>query len=409
MSAAQRIPCVALVPEAQRLPAVFHVAGLASCTIAPLMTAGTIVGGVATGAGNRGSRPELRVAVALLATRLPVAATEVEARIAIVVEPTRFPSRFRMARRAFLAQCAFVHVILAMAGLAGCRQFVVMQRATVTRIASHDPMAIAEREMRVTIVLKRRCLPVGGIVAAAAADAKAPLVGVVLAMAAQAVEWRVGERLVDVAAPARRACMALQQRETGLRVMKRGRAPGIGVVTARAIGPQARAMHVVLAVAGGAIGRCVPMACAGTMAAGAGRGGMAAAQDKVAGGVIEPLLVELHDLRVPPPVLGMAGSALALRDATMVAGALPNIARHGFVAIETEARLRRSVEAHVTPAAVGLDLGVSLDDLAGHQRGLQPLAVRRRVTDNGGERNEHGRRAGDGLNTRERPRHGRRL
>jgi hypothetical protein len=68
----------------------------------------------------------------------------------------------------------------------------------------------------------------------------------------------------------------------------------------------------------------------------------------------------------------MAGAAFLVRDMSVVPLALGNVAGDVLVAVQTLPRLCRPVEPHVAVLAFALELGVPLDDLAWHDRGLKP-------------------------------------
>src|SRR5262245_21281880 len=74
----------------------------------------------------------------------------------------------------------------------------------------------------------------------------------------------------------------------------------------------------------------------------------------------------------------MAGAAVGLLHEAVIAFVLRPVARDDLVAVEALPGLRRPVEAHVAVLALRLELGVTLDDLSGHDRGLNSLRGRAR-------------------------------
>ena len=122
--------------------------------------------------------------------------------------------------------------------------------------------------------------------------------------------------------------------------------------------------------------------------------------------MVECLFGKHDDLRIAALVLRMAGPALAFLDAAVVPGTGSHVARHMFVAVKAEPRLRTAVEGYMTVLAYGLELGMPLYDRTGHDGGFEALRAGRVGAcrqDSGRDDNRNPEKASS---TREQPRHG---
>jgi hypothetical protein len=137
-------------------------------------------------------------------------------------------------------------------------------------------------------------------------------------------------------------------------------------------------MDIVLPVAGIALMRGLAILLSLGMAIAAFRVDMLAAKNEVRIGVIEALLVQRNDIRRPSLVLGMALAAGLLRRgcATMKAGLCCGVASDVLVAIEAQRILLLLPEGLMALAALGLDVRVALDNLAGHHQRLDRVRAR---------------------------------
>lgn len=114
MLAAQRIPGIAIMIEADGLPFTVDVTALALLAEASLVSVFLVILAVA-GDAARGRPLEFGVLVAITATDVLVLAGKREAGLA-VIEGRVFPARITMAVRAVVAELALVRVVLAMTG-----------------------------------------------------------------------------------------------------------------------------------------------------------------------------------------------------------------------------------------------------------------------------------------------------
>ena len=203
---------------------------------------------------------------------------------------------------------------------------------------------------------------------------------VVLLMARNAGERRAFEVLCLVARIAGDVRVAVSQRKPGLAVIETGLLPVDLAVAVCAPPAELARVLVVLLVAGVAIGGRFPVFLGRHVAGAAldfGRG-VASFQHEVGHPVVESSCIDRRNLRIAPLVLRVAGAALFLGDAPVVPLALGDVARDVLVAVQTLPALRRAVEPHVAVFALAFELGVSLYDLAGHDRRLKTLRGRAR-------------------------------
>ena len=139
-------------------------------------------------------------------------------------------------------------------------------------------------------------------------------------------------------------------------------------------------MRVVFRMAGEAVRRRITMLAPGLVTGAAFGVEMQSDQFEIRHRVIEPLFVETNDVGVAADVIRVAGFALrraGVRMASMKAGRGRDVVCHVLMAIHAQSALRLLVEGLVTAGAFDFDFGMSLDDLARHQQGLDVLRMRR--------------------------------
>ena len=96
-----------------------------------------------------------------------------------------------------------------------------------------------------------------------------------------------------------------------------------------------------------------------------------AGQRKVGEVMVEGALIELHDIGIPPFVIGVAFCAVGvLRTRIPTMEAMPGIDVHGnrLMAVEAELALLRTLESQVAVAAFGFVLRMTFDDVARHHQ-----------------------------------------
>ena len=156
------------------------------------------------------------------------------------------------------------------------------------------------------------------------------------------------------------------QREVGLAVVEPGMLPiGLGMAVG-AVWTESAAVFVVLLVAGHAFRRCCAKLLAGRVTVAAGDLGarVPATQREIGLAVIERSSVERRDIHVAPLMLGMTAPAILVAQASVKPAMCLHVAGHVLVAVEAQTGLRGPVEAHVALGAVGVELGVTDDELS---------------------------------------------
>ena len=275
---AQRESGVALVDEDYRLPCFLHVAGLAVFAVAAPVPFLAVIPFMAVEAGRRKFFAEPQILMAALTLGIPMFIAQRETGVPVMVKAGRIlPFCLGMTALAFFSERAFVRVVLAMARIAVGGGFRLRDGFAVTRFALDRLMPSAQREMRVVGMPERRGFPKRVVVAFPAAGAEAALVGIVLAMAGDAVAGRAGKALIDMAIGALGFGMTVQQRESRFGMVEARLLPVALVVAVGAFCAQAALVPVILAVAGEAVGRRRAVFRPRAMAAHAGRTGMLAA------------------------------------------------------------------------------------------------------------------------------------
>ena len=302
-----------------------------------------------------------------------------------------------MAGGAVAAEAAFVAlgavVVSSVAIDAGRADLVLVQVPAVAIGALGAAVLAAQGVLGVGVVVEGRRLPGLGAVTGVAAFAVEAFVAlgavVVSSVAADAGARRVlvlGALLVAIAALG--VSVFVFQREAGLVVVELGLLPvdvGVAVGTLRT---QRALVHVVLAMAGVAIGRCLPVFLFRLVAFFALDLEMLAAQRVVGLRVIELGLVEFDDARCAAPVVGMATAAGLRLVAAVKTRALTHVLPHFLVAIHAQPVLRRTVEAQMAFRAIVFPLGVALDQVARPQHRLdvlRPGAGHRANAETGGQ------------------------
>lgn len=133
-------------------------------------------------------------------------------------------------------------------------------------------------------------------------------------------------------------------------------------------------MGIVRTVTGGAIGRRVPVLDLRLVAVAAGRQRMFADQLEIGERVIETTLIEIDDVGVPALVFRMTIGAVpapGLVVLPMKARSCIDIESDCFVTVEAKCSLLFTFEVLVAVAALGLVLGVPLNELTRHYQRLE--------------------------------------
>lgn len=159
--------------------------------------------------------------MAVRALQRSVRAMQYVFRISVVVEPNIVKTFRHMAGVAALTEVALVIVVFAVACNAVRIHFIAKRIVAVTVVADQQGMFAHQVERRIPRVIERGVMPVGGLVAVSALLATAPIVCVVLGMAAEAGCRGFNKGVVSMTIQAAGRRVITDQLETGKRVVKR--------------------------------------------------------------------------------------------------------------------------------------------------------------------------------------------
>src|SRR2546429_403108 len=246
----------------------------------------------------------------LLAWNRDVQAHQRKAREVVIEAHAGAPARRRVALIAFLAELAGVRVLRLVTAGALARQLVLEIARAVAVVAGDAVVHALERETGLLLVIELRVLPGAGDVTLGALDTPVAVVHVVRLVARDAFFGRIFITVAEVTGRAGRLTVLVPQWKRGLVVIVAYVAPGAGVVTGAAVTPQFALVGLLLAVAADALPGRFAVTLAGGVAALAHHVGVRAAQRIVGVLVIELLVTQLHDVRLPTQMFGVAGAAL---------------------------------------------------------------------------------------------------
>jgi len=313
-----------------------------------------------------------RADVTVGALKLCVGAGQRETGLGKMVECER-PLPLIVTTLAVGAVAAEMHVVAAVttdAIIGGLIQAHVGQVAVAARQIG---MGAEQSEAGLAFVLEVGVRPVAFGVAVAAFVAAATAVNVVGPMTVDTfLRCRLVD-LIDVAGTALGLGVLAQQRKVGLIVVELGVAPQPDAVTAAAVAAQIRPVHVVALVAADAFVGCFEVRCIG-MTRLARRIGVRAFEREVGERVVEQLRNQADDIRVPAPMLRVAGAAFVARRLGL--GRMESLSRlqvlgDPLVTVQTECSLLRAAERGVTFTALVFDFLVARDDRPGHHQPFQ--------------------------------------
>lgn len=150
---------------------------------------------------------EDRFDVTIVTGNFPVTAEELVVRMYVVVEERLFPRCTGMASVALLAAVHVMRVVFQVTGSAGFVHFVVERIFRMAVATGCVRMCAFQREVRVTLVIETRIMPVARVVAGVAFIAATSVVCVVCFMAAEAGCWGFRKGVVVVTVQAVRFSM----------------------------------------------------------------------------------------------------------------------------------------------------------------------------------------------------------
>lgn len=356
--------------ETRGLPARFQVARLA--TLAQ-RTAVHVLPGMAAVAGGRRFLVVQRPTVAGFTLDASMRISQRKVCIAVMVESDFLPARFRVTGLAVRAVAPFVNVVLLVATDAGRRHFLRVQRSLVAGSAFDSAVGLAQRKMRIALVVETHDLPFRLGMAVFTFLAQSPFVHIIFSVATDAgTRGLIVESRSLVAVAATNADMAGAQRKPRAGMIEIPALPSVRSVTAFAVYAELACMYVVLAVAGNTAFRRVTMLATGRMAVTAFDTRMQCQQHEVSQRVIESRLVQSDDAGLAALVVSVTIVARAAPiQPSVIATARSNIGRDFLVAPKAQFYLPGLFERHVAFSAASLDIRMTLDDFSRHQQCLE--------------------------------------
>lgn len=275
-----------------------------------------------------------------------------------------------------------MNVVLAVAGDTLVRRLLEGLVAVAGR-ALYRRMLSGQRKLGF-LVVEQDLLPAPVAMTVAAVRPETALVRIVLAVAGNAFPGRVLEYLVTMTGCAFRLHVLSREFEAGLVVVESHLLPERLLMAVRAIGAEFSAMHIVFLVTGIAFVRGVTIFLAVRVAVAAFHTGVLTVKNEISERVIESLLIQRHNTSGPPLVLAVAVAAGFVRFMPVEAGPRDPVSTHILVAIDAQRILFLLPERLMALATLALDIGVALNDLAGHHQSLDGIRPRRRDVESDG-------------------------
>jgi len=230
----------------------------------------------------------------------------------VMIEKELLPASFKVATFTFAAKASLVLVILAMARVAICFQFFLVQIPLVAADTLHLMVFPEQGIFGSLVMIEQDLLPASIGVAGLAFEPKAALVFIVLLVAPAALQRRFFEFVIDMATFAFNIHMFTQQRKVRFAVVEMGCLPVLFLMAIRTLFTQAAFVLVDFFMATDAFGWRFPVFFLRKMAVLAKDlfFQMPAFQDKSCNCVVEIHCIQFGNSRVPASVLGMALLAL---------------------------------------------------------------------------------------------------
>jgi len=300
--------------------------------------------------------------VAAFASRGAVLSGQRVVGVPVVVKGGALPGSFVMAAFAFVAEAAFmplIIVILAVAGNAGFRQLYGIERRLVARLALGGDVLASQDVVAVNAMVEQGFIPNAGRMAVPAFVAKMALVSIlviVFPVACHTFERRVHIRAVAVAVPAFEISMAKFQFEFRLAMIERRRPPLVLVMALIAFFPKFAFVNVGLAMARAAFRKSFPIFVTGVeivAATALGRDLLVGSFDGKFGEVmVKYRIVNHRNARISPFMIGVASIAGCFLEPPVKAAVRAYVGSGFLVAVQTEGGLRLLVERLMASLAV---------------------------------------------------------
>ena len=239
-------------------------------------------------------------------------------------------------------------------------------------------MAAEQREVGVARVVEARVFPALRRMAGLAFLAATAVVRVVFGMAVITGCRRALERGVGVAGIALRFSMLADQGPPGRVVIELDVGPAGRRVAVAAALAHVLFVRIVFPVTRETGGGRIAVLVLGRVAIRALGVEVQADELEIGHAVIKVVFVETDNVGITAEVVGVTSVALrsaGIRVSAMETGAASDVIRDDFVAVHTQSALRLLVKGLVAARTLGFDIGMALDDVAGHQQRLDVLRV----------------------------------
>lgn len=293
-----------------------------------------------------------------------------------MIEARLVPGALDVTVATFLAQCAFVLVVLFVARDTGRLQFVPVQVPGMAGIASGLPMLAAQGKFRGFIMVEVHGIPGLGVMTGLAFFAKTALVLVVFAVTRHAGHRRVFEDIVPVTIPARRIDMlAFKFEIRGVMVEPRFFPAGLGMAI-RTLRTQPSLVRVVLLVARDTHALRTAKFLPWLVTFAAFRFRVLSLERVIRQRVVKTFLVQHDNPCLASLVFRMAGATSLFLDPSVVPLFLCHVLAHVLVAVPAQSVLSFPVEPDMTVRTLLFRLGMPLDELARHQHVFQRTRLR---------------------------------
>lgn len=294
-------------------------------------------------------------------------------RIRIVIENAVRPVIRTVARLAAFSEVAFVVVFFEVTGYAGHLQLVCKRVLAVTVVASDFGVPSCQQKVCVSCMVEGRVEPIGRLMAIAALGAAATIMCVVVGMAVVAGGGCLGERLIFVTVEASGRQVFAEQRVAGNVVVEFDFGPAGRRMAVATFGAHGFAVNVVFFVAGKARGWRITVLFFCLVAVAALRLQVLPVQGKIGQRMVKIGLVEAENVSVAALMVRVAAGAFlrARISGQAVKPALGfKVCGDVIMTVKTQLALFAAFEFLMTVAALGLQVRMAGDHLAGHDKRL---------------------------------------
>lgn len=288
-----------------------------------------------------------------------------------MIEACLVPCALDVTVATFLAQCAFVLVILFVTRDTGRLQLVSVQVPGMAGVAPGLPMLATQGKFRGFIMVEAHGIPGLGVMTGLAFFAKTALVLVVFSVTRHAGHRRVLEDIVAMTIPALRIGMlAFKFEIRGVMVEPRFLPAGLGMAI-RTLRTQPSLVRVVLLVARDTHALRTAKFLPWLVTLAAFRFRVLSLERVIRQRVVKTFLVQHDNPCLASLVFRMAGATGLFLDPPVVPLFLRHILAHVLVAVPAQSVLSFPVKSDMTVRTLLFRLGVPPDELARHQHVFQ--------------------------------------